>query len=79
MNALLIYKSEVSGELKTESIKIHEEYDVERIIKELVENTSGHMHLVFLIDSQIIRIPVFKCVKDGKRYSVYKLVGAEIE
>ena len=79
MKAKLIYKSEISGELEPIKIIIEDEYAAERIMDELVENTSGHICIVVSITNEIKRIPVYKHFKEGKRYSIYKLVGVETE
>lgn len=79
INARLLYKSEISGELEPFNIKIEDEYAAKRIMDALVENTSGHICIVVSITNDIKRIPIYKHFKKGKLISIYKLVGIDIE
>ena len=82
MKARLIYTNEISGELDVkDEIEHMNEQLASILMDEILDKQQSRVNsFIFLVHpGEMVTVRAYKWIKDGKRYSLYKLVGMELE
>lgn len=78
VDGLLIYSSQLSGELYTETIPLSCESDADKIMERLLETSRERKNMMVAIGNSVITIPINIIRTEKKRRTWYKLVSVDI-
>lgn len=76
---LLLYSSQLSGEIYTENILLSCESDADKIMARLLETGVGWETIQVAIGGELKTIPISTVITENKRRIWYKLVAVDIQ